>query len=557
MNILKVLKDKNYLENVKTVERSNCYKVVFILRNGVKVPLSLYFYDDFPYKLPEVLIDIDVQSYIPKKPHIASNGYICYLDKEGITWNDIPEVTMDYVFLRIEKVLLDKISEEDIHREFMYYFSCSPNCRTALSIVKSSSNLRQIKVLVNKDKYPMLFYNTQEKQLEKEKKKVNVKEKQEVNAVYIPLNSKLNLYVPNEHSFWSQKEISQLIKASVSEKTIKELIKCTKNKNTFYYVLDIPLATGENVLIGLQYFKKYDGAVMEPPIISEKQDYDIIPIELYRFDDTKILTRGGAAANGKEFNILLIGCGSVGSDLLFTLARSGFKKFTLVDPDKIHINNTYRHFLGKNKTLSFKSKVELLKEEMDDRYSELEISIYDDDIFDLLRNNKIKIESFDIVISAIGDTNKERLLNKYIIKTKTPAIFTWVEAYGIGGHALLVNNDKTGCYNCYIRDDLTNEINFAGKSDKPFVKNIDGCLGTFTPYGSMDSMQTATIAARLCYDLLNRKIVGNKIVSWKGNENEFVSQGFTLDQSYHNLQGNMGTRTELEIRSCKICNERH
>lgn len=554
MDIISILNSKKYLKN-SVCTNDVSYTTEFELRNGDVIPLRLYFSDEFPYKLPNVWINTSKQSYIPVKPHITSDGYICYLDKEGVVWNDDPSITIDYIFERVERVLFDKIKEKEFHREFIHYFASSKGCKYSISLVNNESFVKEIKLIVNKNGSPTLFYDTNVKSLSKIKKESNIESNQVCNGLYIPLEKTLDIYVPNSHKFWSNDEIAGLLNRSCSVETIDMINRLTKNRNNYYYLLNIPLITGESVLIGLWYCKLADkGIINGAPILNREPIYDIRPIAALRIDDERLLKRGGAISNGKDSKILLIGCGSVGSDLLFLLARSGYKKFTILDSDKLEIANTYRHFLGYNKSSTFLPKVDLLKTELEERYRELEVNSINKDIFDALKTEEVELEKFDLIISAIGDINQERLLNKYIIKTETPAIFTWVEAYGIGGHALLINHNSKGCYNCYINDDLTNKINFAGKSNKPFVNNFDGCLGTFTKYGSMDSMQTANIAGRLVMDLLKNEVQGNKLISWKGYSQEFIDNGYTLSSSYYDFNVGIGER-HIDIgNGCKVCN---
>jgi molybdopterin/thiamine biosynthesis adenylyltransferase len=553
VDIISILRTKQYLKNSLLISNDS-YETEFELRNGDVIPLQLDFIEGFPYKLPTVWINTNKQAYIPNKPHITSNGYICYLDKEGVVWNDTPSITVDYIFERVEKVLLYGIKEKEFHKEFMYYFASTKGCKYAISLINSDSVAKEIKLIVDKNGSPRLFYDNDVKNINKIKKDSNIEVNQVCNGIYIPLEKTLDIYVPNSYKFWSREEISNIIYRCCSMKTIDTVNRLTKERNHHYYILNIPLLTGENVLIGLWYSKLKSKKGKDAPIMDKESLFDIKPVSIFRVDDERLLKRGGAITDGKASSILLVGCGSVGSDLLFLLTRSGYKNFTIVDNDNLEVDNTYRHFLGYNKSSKFLPKVELLKTELDERYKELEIKSINKDIFDVLKTGEVDINKFNLVISAIGDVNQERLLNKYIVRTNIPAIFTWVEAYGIGGHALLINNQSIGCYNCYINDDLTNKINFAGKSDKPFVNNIDGCLGTFTQYGSMDSMQTANIAGRLVLDFLQKMLKVNKIVSWKGDSEEFISKGYELSDAYYEFDVGIGERYIDIGGGCKNCN---
>lgn len=526
------------------------YTLDFILRNGYVVPLIMYINKKrFPFELPSIFLDTEKQEYVPDIPHITASGYICYLDKEGVVWSDDIKKVFDFIFRRIESIFFQNESVEGIHREFQYHLSKVKNLKYMYSFISEGQITRKVKIFIGNQNKCMFAFDNNENNKEK------LEKPQIVNAIYIPFSYPLDIYVPNRSRFWSGKEIYNLIMRCVKEENIKLIKELSKKRFHNYYILDILLADGQRVFVGLNYIKSDKGNKKQGKIIAPiLDDYEekIIPIYIDRVDDKKTLIRGGAITNGSDFNILLIGCGSVGSNVAFQLASSGFKKIKIVDNDKMNEENIYRHFLGKSREKKNKNKAVLMKEELENRYDDIDIIAYDSNVFDLIEDKKIDLKEFSLIISAIGDVNKERLLNKYILEAKVPAIYTWVEAYGLGGHAVLINKNH-GCYNCLITDELRCKVNFAAKSNKPFVQNFGGCLGTFTPYGSMDSMQTAIIAVRLVYEYLINKIEENKILSWKGSKELFVKSGYEVDDSYYKFKENIGERKDIKFEGCNYC----
>ena len=63
-------------------------------------------------------------------------------------------------------------------------------------------------------------------------------------------------------------------------------------------------------------------------------------------------------------NILILGLGGIGANVALSLVRSGFKKLTVVDYDKVELSNLIRQFpyskkdVGKYKTETLKTKLE-------------------------------------------------------------------------------------------------------------------------------------------------------------------------------------------------------
>jgi molybdopterin/thiamine biosynthesis adenylyltransferase len=550
----KMLSEKGYLKSVKE-ENSLEFEVIFEMRNGYQIPLIIIFTPLYPSELPIVKIN-EKYHVIPNIPHVMTNGLICFLDKEGVIWSDLPERTLDFVFERVERVLTETSPQIEYHREFSYYFGSLNKTEPVMSVYSPEEEPEEISVLTLKNK-PFAFLKDDKRSVSFLSKLLgtNINSHNLDKAYFIPLEQIYNGTVPQLDRFWSNEEICKIVIEHISEDTLTKIRKFNSNKKKYFYLLRIPLLTGEHTIIGLWYEKVIHNFQKKVnPLIDESvADYfEITPLFVFRNDDTTLVQRGGGIKQNP--NILLIGCGSVGSDLLFMLSRSGIKKFTLIDDDKLEIENSYRHFLGMNKTIYRKPKVELLKEEFESRYPNLHINTIKGEVLETIEKKEVDLDSFDLIIVAIGDANIERRLNKHILETSTPCVFTWVEAYGIGGHALMVNNGKEGCYECLIDKELKMYPSFAGKSDVPFIKNVNGCAGSFTPYGGVDSMETAIVASRLVLRYFKNGVKGNPLISWKGTADGFKESGFSTSERYEQSLEVL-TRDNFSYinSSCKIC----
>lgn len=549
-----LLQEKEYLDKVIAVEPYH-YELYFELRNGYQIPLTITFSPLFPTQLPIVHIN-EKNHHIPDIPHVMSNGLVCFLDKEGVIWSDIPERTLDFVFDRVEQVLISNSPQIEYHREFSHYFGTLDNIEPIFSVYTPDDEPKEISVLSMGGKpFAFLKDDLESKSLLGILLDSNIKSRNLEKALYIPLDHTYEGKVPQLDRFWSNEEITDIIRKHVTDETLSRIIKFSMNKKRYFYLLRIPLLTGEQTIIGLWYEKVNPSLSKRviPLIDDSVSDYfNVTPLFVFRNDDTTLIERGGGV--NKPLNVLLVGCGSVGSDLLFVLARSGIKQFTLIDNDKLEIENSYRHFLGMNKSIDRKPKVKLLKEEFENRYPKLQIQAIENEVLDTIKNGEIELNDFDLILVAIGDPNIERRLNKLILESSTPAIFTWVEAYGIGGHALVVNNGGKGCYECLIDNELRMYSSFAGRSEVPFIKNMNGCAGSFTPYGSIDSMETALHASRLVFRFIENDIKGNPLVSWKGSSKIFTESGFLTSDRY-NIPTDILSQDDYEYidKSCRVC----
>ncbi|TDK58118.1 hypothetical protein E2K98_24690 [Bacillus salipaludis] len=552
-----LLNEKPYLQDIRKIDLFK-YELIYSLRNGRDIPLIIYFDKFFPSRLPIISIN-EKLSPIPKIPHVLKSGGVCYIDTEGVIWNQNPQITLDFVFERVERVLLSTPHTIEYHREFSYYFGTQTEKKWAIANYEIQTDLDEVNVWTIKNR-PVAFLGKNKKFNVVIEKFFNAKVSTQNlgKATFISLDKIYSGDVPQYDKNWSYQEIIKIVKENISSQKLDKLKILIANKKDYYYLLQLPLLTGNKVVIGLWY-QKTDLSFKQKtnPIIDEtvSDKFKVTPIEIYQINDDTLVQRGGGVK--KNPNILLVGCGAVGSDLLFLLVRSGLKNFTLIDKDYLGMANSYRHFLGMNKAIKLKPKVQLLKEEMETRYPNLNVISVEKEVLEVIDEGEINLNEYDLIIVAVGDPNIERKLNELIYKTSTPTIFTWVEAYGIGGHALLVNNGDNGCYECLIDNDLQIKSSFASRSDKPYIQNINGCAGSFTPYGSVDSMETALIASRLILRFLNGDIEGNPLVSWKGSANEFRSHGFKTSKRYDEPSEKLAEPNYDYIETqCPICKDK-
>ena len=63
-----------------------------------------------------------------------------------------------------------------------------------------------------------------------------------------------------------------------------------------------------------------------------------------------LIPRGGGSMDLTDKSVLLVGCGSVGSEVALRLTSAGVGRLTVSDPDRLSEENLYRHTLSVNAT---------------------------------------------------------------------------------------------------------------------------------------------------------------------------------------------------------------
>lgn len=257
--------------------------------------------------------------------------------------------------------------------------------------------------------------------------------------------------------------------------------------------------------------------------------------------------------------VLVAGCGAIGGHLAFECARAGVLDLTLIDSDNFGPENTFRHVLGSS--YPSKAKAEALKTAIERQLPFVQVTPIIERIENAIADGTLDLSTYDLMICALGDPTIELEINALLqsLRDRPRALFTWVEAYGIGGHAVAVNSPRgTGCYECLFTDPNQDEV-FANRAsfaapNQRFAKNISGCGTLFTPYGSIDSVRTATLAARLALDVLLDKESGNPLLSWKGDAQDFRAAGFVTTARFEQSEERLfEDRYRYATQECLAC----
>lgn len=341
---------------------------------------------------------------------------------------------------------------------------------------------------------------------------------------------------------------------------IKELFLTTFaqiRKNIFWVIFNIDTPSGKS-WFGLKFKHKNYRVNKSLPIKLENfSEWNIEACSIKLFDKSTLIPRGGALTDLQKKKVLLVGCGSVGGYIADQLASCGLGRLTLVDSDTISIENTYRHYLSIDylnweKTTGLQVKIAR-------KYPWINIKPVNGCLLDF-RNVSI-LNSFDLVIIAIGSPTKERLFHDYCIKNdvETAVINTWTEGYGVGGHAVLDIPEQKGCLRCAYVDNenlcrgLVSNLNFL-KPNQDLTRNLSGCGNAFLPYSNLSAIQTASITTDLALNFLQSKITNSSKVSWKGSDIDALNENLELTDRYYAFSKSLLIMPLLNPE-CDICNE--
>ena len=224
-----------------------------------------------------------------------------------------------------------------------------------------------------------------------------------------------------------------------------------------------------------------------------------------------LLNRTGVESQpSNKKTVVIAGCGSVGSRVAEILAESDIDKLILVDYDDMKTDNVMRHYLGIQDVNQ--SKVSALRNRLQQNIPELKVVAYKANILNwLISQNSEQLSEIHSIVLATGHppTELEVCRRLYTYEANVHVVSGWLEAYGLGGHILGFRSNEDGCLKCLYYDDDGNSSNyiktslFSNSSGIVLSKNITGCAGAFTAYGSVHAMKTAVIIAE--YVIENKK----------------------------------------------------
>lgn len=585
------------LEKAEVIEPNG-----YVLKGNVSVcskaiSILLSIPDDFPRKLPEIYLqDRDCLGFIP---HVERNGKVCFVQREGIFFDqDFPgDLLLESIKLCITTLEKGGSGENklDFIKEFESYWLGQPNIILSDSIINLTDKVKPITVWKS-TKGGSETLLAADSQLEAKRHFEKVLKKDFTDAkpfagIYIPLENHYEIYPPGYDNNWSASKVRDVVFSHINEHNKNKLYKLLRNKknlistNVGFIVISIPHEDGNVTLIGFNFsLNKFKGSqnrrgnharYWKHPLHHFSGNGSLLPVHFSRHNVDHMRIRGGATSVISSNHVVIAGIGSVGSRIAMEVVRSGVNNLTLIDPDVLSLDNIYRNELGADKVyVRVKSKEHVytqpsqktraLAEEIKAKFPHVQVYELPHTLEEVLTDELLAINKVDLMIVATGDPSGEVFVNKFLHDEicAPPTIFTWLEPLGIGGHALLtLNKNKTGCFRCLLQREtlygsLVNKASFA-QEGQDFVKTMSGCSSVFTPFSSLDAVQTAVLATRLAVNVLTEKEDDNPLLSWKGNAEGFLSRGYELSSRYlkSTIEDLHTYRYQYKDDCCPVCHK--
>lgn len=504
---------------------------ITINRPDIQVQFIISLPPTFPDRLPTIYISRGDFKKIYPIPHLDVNRIVCTRDAEVICINDNkPGEAIEKLIEIALETIKKGINEEnigDFESEYLAYWNDKIEyALLALFNPSDTPSLVQICKLSGKIYGSELILSDDLKKLQHWIEPFNITYTVLHDVLYLPFEQPIKS-IPQ-----TEKDILGMINGTFT-KEANQYISTFPSKPII--VVSFPL-NGERMMFAWGHKAWSDGfrpsASFQTRLL---RDFPLERVGLIRLDKERILKRGGAdkLSLSNNLSIGMIGCGSIGSQMVMSLAKCGVDKFCLIDPDLLNPENVARHLCGMVEAANKPPKVSAVKKKIINHFPDIDCVEYQGDVLDLLQREEIDLNIYDLLIVATANMAAERRINELVRKKiiRSKVVFVWLEPHGVGGHILYVDPSEGGCYKCCfnLKGEFLYSIAALGQQ---LDKRECGCQSTFWPYSSLDVEQFVAICTKKIFDMLENTATSTTLYSWMGDTDRFTRLGYRIDDMW-------------------------
>ena len=260
----------------------------------------------------------------------------------------------------------------------------------------------------------------------------------------------------------------------------------------------------------------------------------------------------------QDRHVVVVGSGSLGSEVVTLLAKSGVGHFTVVDGQSLEWSNISRHTLGATDVSTNKAcgMARFIRETLP------HVRIVDKGHAFTLKDKGLirSLMDCDLLVSATGDWGAAALLNAlWLDANKSPQmIVTWMEAHALASHSVQFSNNTTsGCLQCGFSETGIPRLEVASWDVNP-TRQLPACGGVFMPYGAIGLSRAAALTAEHCVDVLTGCQHERNHRIWIGLTEHLHNVGGTWSEQWLSEMGDPGSgglQAEREWKRTVDCPE--
>lgn len=534
-----------------------------------EVPFQwLVLSDEFPYSMPRIIIRGNAESLC--WPHVEGNGLLC-LAGDGAAVSTLEPISVVQNVLHEAKSLLEEnslgLNAEDFQEDFKAYWrrAAKPNQQEFRLILQREGASRLVSAW-HGDQFYLVAEDSQGVLRWMEHRFGASDTRMTHSAALIWLN-----LLPSPAQYPSScNELRRLIASNSDDglSIFEHLITSEPSQAAVVLMGTSPGGKTESFGVRIQrpprvslgnkrgpypYAKGFRPGKIPPNILSRYYLFDKANVDDADASSTRMTPALRTLINRK---VTVIGCGSLGSSIAYSLAKSGVGSLHLIDPDSLGWENICRHelganFVGKNKASSLATQIKAdIPQVKQCTYTDLNwLKAY-------AKNDQLFDDS-NLIISVTGDWNSESALNDIFLAggISCPILYGWMEAQAGAAHGVLIGDKEKGCLRCGFDNTGSPLVSAILWSASPAVQH---CGGGTSIYGAIELSQAAALISQLAVDALLGKTSMHVWRSWIASKIEIYSNGGLWNPKWTKLYGAPGnggyvTANPWLIRNNCIC----
>lgn len=282
-----------------------------------------------------------------------------------------------------------------------------------------------------------------------------------------------------------------------------------------------------------------------------------------RFDSNWVHGRGLNQSHATLFDatVLVIGCGSLGSQVANRLAQAGVGGLILVDPDLLSTANVGRHLLGIDSVDHFKATA--IATQLRARFPHMRrIESYSVSWQGLYKTKPDIFESATLTVACLGEWSADGQLNELTVRTQSssPIIYGWLDENGSASHAVGLSMPGPSL-SCILDEAGHMRVPESEWKVGGLVQAEPACGTLFQPYGPIDVAHAEALVSRLCLDVISGAVTLPAHRVYATSTAELVQAGgvWTPEHYKYRPLGFEGPfqydRTVSACGVCKACKE--
>ncbi|MGO4855422.1 ThiF family adenylyltransferase [Phaeovulum sp. W22_SRMD_FR3] len=511
--------------------------------------LQVVLSQDFPWTKPHVYCTEKFQFL--QYPHIEKDGAFCLyppgtehnpLNPKGLIWDAIKEAT------RLIVASYDDDFINDFTDEFDSYWSKTDGGKNIISLLSPGGPSRRVSLWCSTGDYFLADDHTALESWLRSRFPGNKKDYNFNTATHIALNRPI---LPSEYPR-SGSAILRFLRelAPESVELLKDAAATADDKFTVSFegrTDDGPVFFGVEVTPpvkqGMEAGRRPDmvqkgfRAGKVPPHIRMQRLFGGNKVERHktmRADASWIHGRDTpTVAPLFDKRVLMIGVGSLGSEVALLLAKTGVGSITLVDPELLDYPNVGRHMLGVRQVWT--SKAKSLAEKLAGDFPHMRsIKPFAEDWQSVYGKRSDVFQNTDLIVSTVGSWVAEGRLNQ-VARNKgglPPVLYGWAEPFSVAGHAVLIGSNGP-CFACGM-DHFGKALQPVCEWDTETTRKQPHCGASFQPYGPVSLSGVAALVAKAAMKaLLGEVPPGTEAVYWASKE-EIAEQGGRFSPDFLN-----------------------